>query len=166
MRLALVAAVLCLTLNARADDDDVSVQIGPTGVRVKTKKTEVRTDSGSVEVDGARGRVKAANVVVDTAGGTTSDGDALEIDGAGRSHDGDCGGRDVRISGTGNKVKLTGECGHVTVEGTRNTVAVDTVAAISVSGVSNAVTWKRAAGGEKKPRVSTDGLKNVVAQGK
>jgi hypothetical protein len=40
------------------------------------------------------------------------------------------------------------------------------VGAIAVTGSSNSVTWKKAAGGKKKPSVSSAGVGNKVSQAK
>jgi hypothetical protein len=69
----------------------------------------------------------------------------------------------VVISGSGNKVTLTGECGKVAVMGSKNIVAIDASAKIAVMGTDNEVTWKRGVGG-KGPNVSRMGTNNKVTK--
>ncbi|RKH88981.1 DUF3060 domain-containing protein [Corallococcus sp. AB045] len=74
-------------------------------------------------------------------------------------------GSTVEITGTDNTVTLTGECKSVTVNGTDNKVKVEATGAISVTGNSNSVTWKRGLG-KSKPKVSRTGTDNKVTQEK
>jgi DUF3060 family protein len=69
----------------------------------------------------------------------------------------------VVVSGSGNRVTLTGECGKVAVMGSKNIVAVEASAKIAVMGTDNEVTWKRGVGG-KGPDVSRMGTNNKVSK--
>ncbi|UFN49662.1 DUF3060 domain-containing protein [Roseomonas sp. OT10] len=64
----------------------------------------------------------------------------LEIGGAMQSREVDCGGRDVTISGMGNRITLSGECGHIIVGGARHVIALPSAASLDVSGEGNSVT--------------------------
>jgi hypothetical protein len=72
-----------------------------------------------------------------------------------------CAGDTLRITGQKNTVTVTGECRKVDVSGSSNTVAIESVAAIEVTGTNNKVTWQRALNGDH-PRVSTTGLNTVT----
>jgi hypothetical protein len=72
-----------------------------------------------------------------------------------------CDGDTLRITGQKNTVTVTGECRKVDVSGSSNTVAIEAVAAIEVTGTNNKVTWQRALSGNA-PRVSTTGLNTVT----
>ncbi|RKG91553.1 DUF3060 domain-containing protein [Corallococcus sp. CA049B] len=74
-------------------------------------------------------------------------------------------GSTVEITGNANTVTLTGECKSVTVNGTDNKVKVEATGAISVTGNSNSVTWKRGLG-KSKPKISRTGTDNKVTQEK
>ena len=69
----------------------------------------------------------------------------------------------VVVSGSGNNVTLTGECGKVAVMGSKNVVAIEASAKIAVMGTDNEVTWKRGVGG-KGPNVSRMGTNNKVTK--
>ncbi|WP_338261453.1 DUF3060 domain-containing protein [Corallococcus caeni] len=71
----------------------------------------------------------------------------------------------VEITGADNTVTLTGECKSVSVNGTDNKVKVEATRAISVTGSSNTVTWKRGHG-KSKPKISRNGTDNKVTQEK
>ena len=72
-------------------------------------------------------------------------------------------GSTVEITGMSNNVTLTGECKSVTVSGSSNTVKVEATSAISVTGMSNTVTWKRGHG-KSKPKISRTGTNNKITQ--
>jgi hypothetical protein len=72
-----------------------------------------------------------------------------------------CAGDTLRITGQRNTVTVTGECRKVDISGSSNTVAIESVAAIEVTGTNNKVTWQRALNGDN-PRVSVTGLNTVT----
>jgi hypothetical protein len=72
-----------------------------------------------------------------------------------------CGGDTLRITGQKNTVTVTGECRKVDVSGTGNTVSIESVMAIEVTGTNNRVTWQRALNGDD-PRVSVTGHNTVT----
>src|SRR5688572_20683657 len=55
-----------------------------------------------------------------------------------------CNGDTLQITGQKNTVTVTGECRKVDVSGSNNTVAIESVMAIEVTGTNNKVTWQRA----------------------
>ncbi|MCY1032479.1 DUF3060 domain-containing protein [Corallococcus sp. BB11-1] len=71
----------------------------------------------------------------------------------------------VEITGASNNITLTGECKSVTVNGSSNVVKVEATRLISVTGMSNTVTWKRGHG-KSKPKISRTGMDNKVTQEK
>lgn len=71
-----------------------------------------------------------------------------------------CADNPVDISGVDNVVVLTGHCTRVEVSGVRNTVTIDAADAISVSGMSNAVTFYSGT-----PELDNSGLDNTLGQG-
>jgi hypothetical protein len=72
-----------------------------------------------------------------------------------------CAGDTLKITGQKNTVTVTGECRKVDVSGANNTVAIESVMAIEVTGTNNKVTWQRALNGDN-PRVSVTGLNTVT----
>jgi hypothetical protein len=72
-----------------------------------------------------------------------------------------CTGDTLKITGQRNTVTVTGECRKVDISGTGNTVAIESVASIEVTGTNNKVTWQRALNGDN-PRVSVTGLNTVT----
>lgn len=89
-------------------------------------------------------------------------GAPLKIDGTGvATGSTDCAGRDVLVDGQAVVADLTGTCGKLTVKGTGNVVNVEKVAAITVGGTANVVTWGSAPDGGE-PKVSNSGTGNTV----
>lgn len=72
-----------------------------------------------------------------------------------------CEGETLRIVGQKNTVTVTGQCRKVDVSGSNNTVAIESVASIEVTGTNNKITWQRAVNGVN-PRVSATGLNSVT----
>lgn len=63
----------------------------------------------------------------------------IELDGIGLSRDVPCNGQAVNISGNGNRIQLTGDCGAVEVYGSDHQVSLQRAAALTVSGAENSV---------------------------
>lgn len=66
----------------------------------------------------------------------------------------------------GNKAKLVGSAKNVVVSGNDNTVELDVVDKLMVSGNTNTVSYKKASDPKKKTKVSNPGNKNKVAKAK
>ncbi len=64
---------------------------------------------------------------------------------------------------SGNKAKVTGSAKKTVVSGNDNTVDLDVVDNLLVSGNSNTVSYKKASDAKKKSKVSNTGNKNKVA---
>lgn len=96
-----------------------------------------------------------------------SEGSAsIDVTGSGETATHECTPEStVEITGASNTVTLTGECKSVTVNGTGNKVKVEATRAISVTGSSNSVTYKRGHG-KSKPKISRTGMDNKVTQEK
>lgn len=75
----------------------------------------------------------------------------------------DCGNQSpIRIVGQDATITLNGSCGEVDVTGIANTVNLQSVAIIKVSGTGNHVTWERGPGGEALPQISNPGGSNDI----
>ena len=74
-----------------------------------------------------------------------------------------CGGREVEVTtdSTANNYILTGECKKLTVDGVSNTIKVEKVGEISVTGVSNKVIYGEGLNG-KKPKIKKSGTSTSV----
>ncbi len=75
----------------------------------------------------------------------------------------ECNGGTVSIIGGANELTLRGACKKVDITGAGNTVAIESVGAIEVSGANNRITWQDGLDG-RRPRVSRTGLGNVVSR--
>ncbi|MFP2924686.1 DUF3060 domain-containing protein [Pyxidicoccus sp. 3LG] len=166
-----VACVLGPVTAGAQDDEAASVQVGKDGrVKVKSGGKTVETHGGTTRVqtsDGTRVHVGGGGVHVEADDDDeTSDGDtSLSVVDSGRTATLDCGqGGEVSISGSSNKISLTGECKSVSVSGSDNKVQMETVGRIDVSGTDNAITWKKGLAQGKKPKISNSGVDNRVTQ--
>lgn len=167
IRLAVIGFAVCFAMTAGAQG---TVKIGKDGVKVNSGGSQVDISGGKVNV---QTRGSSTNVEVEDeedeeeAGTEATSGSNIDITGAARKETIACSGDTmVSISGSANKITVTGECKIVSVAGSGNKVALDGVGVINVSGTSNKVTWKRAAGGAKKPKVNATGVNNKVAKAK
>ncbi|GMU61905.1 MAG: hypothetical protein AMXMBFR34_36680 [Myxococcaceae bacterium] len=142
---------------------DVQTGAGTTTVKSGDKAVQVNTGGGATTVTDSKGNT----ITVDDTGTgpvpTLADG-VWTVTGQGRSGTHACGANEeVRISGQGHHLTLTGPCKKVQVSGQSNNVTTDTAEVIQVSGMSNQVSWKAGAGG-KKPKVSLSGMGNSAPQ--
>lgn len=91
----------------------------------------------------------------------------IEVTGSGETSTHECKPEvEVAVTGASNTVTLTGECKSITVEGASNTVKAEATGAITVTGTANTVTWKRALGKAKQPKIRRTGAGNKVTQEK
>lgn len=74
-----------------------------------------------------------------------------------------CNGREIEITedATSNNYTLTGECKKLTVDGVSNSVNVETVGEIVVTGVSNKIIYGEGLNG-KKPKIKKSGTSTSV----
>jgi outer membrane lipopolysaccharide assembly protein LptE/RlpB len=74
-----------------------------------------------------------------------------------------CQGREVEVveTATANTYTLTGECKKLTVDGVSNTINVDKVGEVVVTGVSNKIVYGEGIGG-KKPKITKSGTSTFV----
>lgn len=167
IRFAVIAFTCCLALGANAQS---TVKVGQNGsVKVQAGGTQVNVGDGKVNVQtqGTNTQVEAEEQDEDEADSDSASGSHVDITGSARKETIACtGNTEVSINGSSNNVTLTGECKSVMVTGSSNGVSVETVGEITVTGSSNKVTWKKAAGGKKKPAVSSTGTGNKVSQSK
>lgn len=96
-----------------------------------------------------------------TNGGNS--GEKLILNGSSESATHACNGREVEVreTATANTYMLTGECKKITVDGVSNTINVEKVGEISVTGVSNKITYGEGIGG-KKPKITKSGTSTFV----
>ncbi len=71
-------------------------------------------------------------------------------------------GQDVTVNGSRNKVTIKGTCHALTISGDGNTVSVESVSSISITGEGNEVGWTKASDGER-PQVTDLGKDNKVS---
>src|SRR5215831_20704097 len=64
----------------------------------------------------------------------------------------DCNGNSVVVDANDSLITLKGECNEIRVNGSTNTITVDTVASIVLNSADNTIRWKKAAKGDK-PKV-------------
>jgi len=81
---------------------------------------------------------------------------SIELDGIGLSQEVPCGGKDVNITGSENRIRLTGSCGAVVVYGTDHVVTLATASSLEVSGIQHNVV------ADSVERLTVDTNKNRV----
>jgi len=101
--------------------------------------------------------------VVLMAVGTTNVSAAIEIAGNGLTQTVACGEQNVVLGGVANTITLTGACPRLDVTGRDNTVLVEAVGRIEITGTSNSVGWSRSLAGTE-PRQALNGFGNRVFQ--
>jgi len=89
-----------------------------------------------------------------------SGGGPVSINESGLTKSVDCAGQGVEISGSANKLTLTGTCTSVSVNGSRNEVTIADVGEIAVNGSFNTVTWSAG-----DPKTSNNGQGNTISKG-
>ncbi|WP_434390832.1 DUF3060 domain-containing protein [Melittangium boletus] len=184
IRTAAFLVVLGLGATAGAQG---GIQVGSNGeVKVGTGSSGVQVGSGgdvSVRSPGAQIEVDAPRESSRRSEGTSrKTGAQVHLSGTGQKQNVTCeDGGEVKIEGTSNEYVIEGRCARVSVEGTDNTVSVNTVdqvtvegtdnkmrvnalGQVTVEGTSNEVIWKRTVGAARKPKVSTEGVDNKVYQ--
>lgn len=71
----------------------------------------------------------------------------------------------TRVAMTGNHGTVSGSATSVYVSGNQNTASIEAADDITISGNSNAVTWKRGLSGAK-PKIAASGKDNSIKQAK
>ncbi len=87
-------------------------------------------------------------------------GETVMVAGVGQNRIIECRENTVTVSGMRNTLEITGHCIAVVVSGIENTITVDSVESIGVSGFDNRVTFHTG-----QPEVANSGQSNVVEQG-
>lgn len=140
-QLALLSLAVAATLSACSQPKD---------------DAEVRSDfdSQKVEVPGMTIESKG-----DASAVITSDESELVITGNKSVQKKACTGQDVQLQGDDNKAEFTGKCKGLEIIGNRNTVALENVATIEVTGDDNTVRWRGT-----KPEITSTGEGNTIAE--
>jgi hypothetical protein len=102
-------------------------------------------------------------LVISHIRGCTADsagGRSLSVAGINESRTEECKDREVRLSGVGNQVVLTGHCASLSISGVRNKVIVDATESIEASGFNNDITYLIGT-----PHIDTSGTGNLVHKG-
>lgn len=76
-----------------------------------------------------------------------------------------CAGRAVNVTGSNGRVNLLGRCPSVTVTGSGNTVQIEQVGRVVVTGSRNNVTWRKALTGTRPTLLVTGAGNRVAATG-
>ncbi|WP_405872552.1 DUF3060 domain-containing protein [Streptomyces sp. NBC_00005] len=115
-----------------------------------------------------------------TASSSAGAANSLKISGNYGTQTADCSGRDVVIEGNSNSIVFKGNCGKITLAGGYNTIAVEAVDTLQVTGQTNeayvktvgtiqmagatysTVHWVGGAGADNDPTVSSTGDTNTV----
>ena len=87
-------------------------------------------------------------------------GGTMTINESGLTKTLDCAGQGVVVSGSANKLTLTGTCASVSVNGSRNEVSIADVGDIAVNGSFNTITWSAG-----DPKTSNNGQGNSISKG-
>ena len=141
---------------------------------VSTGNSAVVQPDGNISANGSTGlvssAVQAANAASEAAAATAgavqgvqTNGNVLNIILSRQRTTQDCGaGKIVNINGYQNDITLTGSCQKVTLNGWGNTIRIEEVAAIEVTGHTNVLTWERGRN-IRRPAVQIDiGTDNTV----
>ncbi len=153
---------LCLPFWAQAQDT-TRVEAGDASVQV-SEDGSVKVKAGGAEINVGESGVEVKSQPVEGTGAASHG--AISIDGVERVVHHACDAthaRTVHISGSDNRVTLTGVCDAVVVSGTDNVVQVDGAGRIVVSGVDNTISYKQGKDG-KKPVVQETGVDNEVVK--
>jgi hypothetical protein len=154
------ATVAAAGLEEELTFEDVIVALGPTGEATSTcSATAATLTTATTTIDLTRDAPAS-----DTAPSTTVTVDAVLIDEPGATLSHACDGSAVTIISGETVVTLTGDCPTVTVTGGGNTVSVDRVGEIVVSGADNDVRWGAALDGTA-PAITDTGFGNSIVQG-
>jgi hypothetical protein len=110
--------------------------------------------------------VNAANTdksVTNSKAETINSNEPLILSGTSESGNFPCGGREVEVveDATANSYTLTGECKKLTVDGVSNSVNVEKVGEIFVTGISNKVIYGEGLNG-KNPKIKKSGTSTSV----
>lgn len=121
---------------------------------------------GSIVSSAMQAANAASESAAATAGavqGVQTNGNVLNIILSRQRTTQDCGaGKIVNINGYQNDITLTGSCQKVTLNGWGNTIRIEEVAAIEVTGHTNSLTWERGRN-TRRPAVQIDlGTDNTV----
>jgi hypothetical protein len=152
---------------ARATADQAGASGGDTTVASNSGTDTAVSGSVSATVSSAMQAADAASEAAASAAGAVhvvqTRGNMLNIVLSKQRTTQDCGdGKVVNINGYQNDIRLTGSCSKVTLNGWGNTIRIEEVASIEVTGHTNTLTWERGRN-VGKPSVQIDsGTDNSV----
>jgi Protein of unknown function (DUF3060) len=151
----------------RATADQAGVSGGDATVASNSGADTAVSGSVSATVSSAMQAANAASEAAASAAGAVqavqTRGNMLNIILSHQRTTQDCGdGKVVNINGYQNDIRLTGSCSKVTLNGWGNTIRIEEVASIEVTGHTNTLTWERGRN-VRKPSVQIDsGMDNSV----
>lgn len=121
---------------------------------VSNSRTNQTNETNSANVNKSAANSKAE---------TINSSESLILSGTSETASFPCGGREVEIvsDATANSYTLTGECKKLKVDGVSNTVNVEKVGEISVTGISNKVIYGEGLNG-KNPKIKKSGTSTSV----
>lgn len=142
--------------------DEVGPALAPRGqAQLTCGDGTLKISSESVVLDlsatgdgGAQTSAPAETAKPAEPGGTTT------INESGLTKTLDCAGQGVVVSGSANKLTLTGTCASVSVNGSRNEISITDVGDIAVNGSFNTITWSAG-----DPTTSDNGQGNSIGKG-
>ena len=105
----------------------------------------------------AVGMASKAGGSTGTAGDITEENGNVHIEGVGHKKSFDLSGGTLRIDGTSNVITIKGFASKIIVEGAGNTVYVDKVNNVSISGSSSKVYYKTSDNKTKRPNAKVEG---------
>ena len=152
---------------ARATTDQAAAFGGDTTVASNSGTDTAVSGSVDATVSSAMQAADAASEAAASAAGAVhvvqTRGNLLNIVLSNQRTTQDCGdGKAVNINGYQNDITLTGSCSKVTLNGWGNTIRIEEVASIEVTGHTNTLTWERGRN-VSKPSVQIDsGMNNSV----
>ncbi|MGW2524209.1 DUF3060 domain-containing protein [Streptomyces sp. NPDC001617] len=130
----LPAALITLTLSATVG---CSVNLSQ-----PAKNEPTRTKTPTAAAGTSTSRSPSADSSDSNGSSSPSTDTALKVSGTGVTQTIDCAGRDVVIDGGTNTLVFKGDCGTVTLNGSGNTVGVESVDTMKVKGQANTVYLK------------------------
>ncbi len=116
------------------------------------QNSNIRTNAANADKSAANSKAETINSSEPLILSGTSEGGSFP-----------CGGREVEVvsDATANSYTLTGECKKLTVDGVSNTINVEKVGEISVTGISNKVIYGEGLNG-KNPKIKKSGTSTSV----
>lgn len=167
------AFVTVLCLGGAASAQDTTIRAGKEGAKIHAGGTRVEAgQDGRVIIQAPNAQIETGAHADDSNTANTavvsSEGDSeLDLTGDGQRKTLSCNGdTEVSVTGSSNDYTFKGVCKSVEVTGSSNKVSLDVVGELEVTGTDNTITWRRAKGDARKPKISSTGSNNTVRQAK